>query len=81
MKDCSRFWECGPDYEACLFECAHCGVEVAGCQGQEALSFDPRYNYPVGPVCDWPSNIDCTNTPGECDCLPWQVRPYEADQI
>ena len=22
--DCSRFWECGPAYETCLFECAAC---------------------------------------------------------
>ena len=22
--DCSRFWECGPNYETCLFECASC---------------------------------------------------------
>jgi len=63
-SNCSRFWECGPSYETCLFECAHCGVEIAGCQGQEALSFDPQYQYPVGPVCDWPSNINCTNTGG-----------------
>ena len=25
-----------------------------------------RYEYPLGPVCDWPSNVNCTNdTP--CD--------------
>ena len=43
------------------------------CNDQWALTFDPSYQFPVGPVCDWPSNIDCTNTPGECDCLDWQV--------
>ena len=81
--DCSRFWECGPDYESCLFECAHCGGSSNPlCNDQQALSFDPSYNYPVGPVCDWPKNIDCTNQPGECDCLPWQVRNmHENDQI
>jgi len=73
-SNCSRFWECGPDYESCLFECAHCGGSSNPlCNDQEALSFDPSFNYPVGPVCAWPSTIDCTNSPGECDCLPWQT--------
>jgi len=71
--NCSRFWECGPDYEACLFECAPCGKDNPMCNDQWALTFDPAYQFPVGPVCDWPSNIDCTNTPGDCDCLDWQT--------
>ena len=63
--DCSRFWECGPDGETCLFECAPCGVDNPMCNGQWALSFDVRYQYPLGPVCDWPSTINCTN--GGCE--------------
>ena len=35
------------------------------CNGQWALSFDVRYQYPLGPVCDWPSTINCTN--GGCE--------------
>lgn len=71
-ENCSRFWECGPNLETCLFECASCPEGVQQCQGQQALTFDPKYKYPDGPVCDWPNNVECTNTGGECDCLPWQ---------
>ena len=63
--DCSRFWECGPDGETCLFECAACGRDNPMCNGQWALSFDVRYQFPLGPVCDWPSTINCTN--GGCE--------------
>ena len=56
-SDCSRFWECGPAYETCLFECASCpclqfpgGVDDPECnyqcegeQGfQWALTFDEK---------------------------------------
>jgi len=64
-SNCSRFWECGPPdqqgrYETCLFECAPCGgPSNQQCNGQWALTFDPSFQYPVGPVCDWPSNIEC----------------------
>jgi len=64
-SNCSRFWECGPNYETCLFECANCQHsenENPQCAGQWALTFDVRYQFPVGPVCDWPSAIDCTLT-------------------
>ena len=65
FSDCSRFWVCEPDLSACLFECAKASAT-------EALYFDVRYQYPVGPVCDWPSEIDCY-MPDEClvdeDCL------------
>ena len=40
-------WECGP--------CD--GSEM--CNGQWALSFDPQYQYPIAPVCDWPVSVDC----------------------
>ena len=63
--DCSRFWECGPAGETCLFECAPCGRDNPMCNGQWALSFDVRFQYPVGPTCDWPSTINCTN--GGCE--------------
>jgi len=64
-SNCSRFWECGPPdnqgrYETCLFECAPCGgPSNPMCKDQWALTFDPNYQYPLGPVCDWPSNIEC----------------------
>ena len=63
LADCSRFWECGPAGETCLFECAACQTEMNSnplCDGQWALTFDVRFQYPVGPVCDWPSTINCT---------------------
>ena len=68
--DCSRFWECGPQGETCLFECAHCGGSSnQQCQDQWALSFDTSYEYPDGPVCDWPGNIDCTiGCPDNSEC-------------
>merc|ERR1712126_386873 len=74
-SNCSRFWECGPGGETCLFECASCGgPSNPMCHGQWALTFDPSYQYPNGPVCDWPSNIDCgvdcdhINKPDEFEC-------------
>merc|ERR1712126_584807 len=74
-SNCSRFWECGPGGETCLFECAACGgPSNPMCHGQWALTFDPSYQYPNGPVCDWPSNIDCgvecdhINKPDEFEC-------------
>ena len=78
VLDCSRFWECGPAGETCLFECAACQTEMNSnplCNGQWALTFDMRFQYPVGPVCDWPSAIDCT--PGhKCSCLPHDGSDY-----
>jgi len=73
--NCSRFWECGPTYETCLFECAHCNNEAMDnplCKGQQALTFDPAIQWPIGPVCNWPTTIDCDNGNVPCDCLPWQ---------
>jgi len=64
--NCSRFWVCEPSLRPCLFECAPM-------PGGGALYFDVRYQYPVGPVCDWPSAINCTNKPAECgQCEVWQ---------
>ena len=42
-------------------ECAPCGGPSGPemCNGQWALSFDVRYEYPIGPVCDWPVIVDC----------------------
>jgi len=73
--NCSRFWECGPTFEVCLFECAHCNNEQMNnplCKGQQALSFDPTIQWPIGPVCNWPTTIDCDNGEVPCDCQPWQ---------
>jgi len=55
--NCSRFWECGPQ-GACLFSCAPCGFE---CGNYDGLVFDCRYQYPEGPVCDFPDKVNCTN--------------------
>jgi len=55
--NCSRFWECSPQ-GACLTSCAPCGAQ---CGNYDGLVFDCRYKYPMGPVCDYPANVDCTN--------------------
>merc|ERR1719323_1895294 len=61
--DCSKFWECSPS-GPCLFRCAECDSFFACPDGY--LHFDCRYQYPNGPVCDWPGNGNCSNdTP--CD--------------
>jgi len=73
--NCSRFWECGPSYETCLFECARCNTvdfDNPLCKDQWALTFDPEIQYPYGPVCKWPADIDCDNGQAPCDCEPWQ---------
>lgn len=54
--DCSKFWECGPS-GPCLFQCGECEF----CGPNNRLSFDCRYQYPYGPTCDWPNNVNCTN--------------------
>jgi len=54
--NCSRFWECSPE-GPCLNECAPC----ATCSPYDGLVFDCRYEFPEGPVCDWPDNVNCTN--------------------
>ena len=44
-------------------ECANCQHEENGnaqCEGRWALVFDVGYQYPEGPVCDWPGNVDCS---------------------
>jgi len=76
-SDCSKFWECGPELETCLFQCPLCGdsplcINPYG-QKQKYLSYNYTIPYPDGPVCDWPANIDCSNKPANCDCLPWQT--------
>jgi len=72
--DCSKFWECGPAGETCLFHCAPCGDL---CPEWNGLSFDCRYQYPLGPVCDYPDNVNCSNhipCPA-CDtcAFDWQI--------
>eukprot|EP00092_Neocalanus_flemingeri_P009584 GFUD01010315.1.p1 GENE.GFUD01010315.1~~GFUD01010315.1.p1 ORF type:complete len:765 (-),score=130.93 GFUD01010315.1:80-2374(-) len=63
-SNCSRFWECGPHVETCLFECAPCQSSIGDnpmCNDQWALTFDVSFQYPDGPVCNWPSTIECDN--------------------
>jgi len=61
QHDCSRFWECSPQ-GACLLQCATCPgtaqCEDAGGNMQDRLWFDCRFQYPDGPVCDWPSEAE-----------------------
>ena len=61
--DCSKFWQCTPS-GACLQSCPPC--PPGACPQNNALSFDCRYQAPLGPVCDWPDSIDCSNSP-PCD--------------
>jgi len=64
--NCSRFWVCQPDLSDCLHECARADENGA-------LYFDVTYQYPEGPVCDWPANIDCDNKSPDCgECEVWQ---------
>ena len=59
FTDCSRFWECSPPGQAYLYECVRCeGSHL--CEGREALSFDVTYQYPEGPVCNYPAYVDCS---------------------
>jgi len=64
VYNCSRFWVCKPDLTDCLFECA---PMVGG-----SLYFDVSIQYPDGPVCNYPSVIDCENKPYTCQCEVWQ---------
>ena len=41
-----------------MTSCAPCGIE---CGNYDGLVFDCRYQFPVGPVCDFPDNVNCTN--------------------
>jgi len=59
--NCSRFWECGPQ-GPCLFSCAPCAIDNPQCMGQEALSFDCRFQGELGPVCDWPDVVECVGS-------------------
>jgi len=59
-NNCSRYWECGPQGYTCLLECALCGgPSNSMCDGQWSLTFDPSFQYPIGPVCVWPVDLDC----------------------
>jgi len=72
--NCSRFWECEPDGNICLFECASCAPwpNVTPECPSHALFFDRSIQYPFGPVCNWPAIIDCTNIVNNCT-LPCQL--------
>merc|ERR1712098_689656 len=50
-NNCSRYWECGFQGYTCLLECALCGgPSNTMCDGQWSLTFDPSFQYPIGPV-------------------------------
>ena len=71
-SDCSRYWECGPEGETCLMECAMCQREIGEvemCEDRWALTFDVSYQFPIGPVCDWPANVECSRCPN-LPCAP-----------
>jgi len=78
-SNCSRFWECGPEGEACLLECVSCPLGPMECPDDVcqdrngkfywSLFFDDRFNYwPEGPSCVWPADYegDCTMEPAKC---------------
>jgi len=66
IYNCSRFWVCQPDLTDCLHECAPMG-------DGGALYFDVRDQYPIGPTCNWPEQINCTMKDEDCSiCHPWQ---------
>ena len=59
------------NYDVCLFECPSCVIN-SGCP-TGALYFDESIQYPNGPVCNWPYEIDCENKPNNATCpLPCQ---------
>jgi len=58
--NCSRYWECEPENSYCLYECPLAAPNTT-------LYFNPKLN-----VCDWPANVNCTNS-DECNCKPWQT--------
>merc|ERR1719427_121739 len=51
-NNCSRFWECSPNFIVCLFECAPISED-------ESLYFDYTKPPELG-QCDWPWAVDCT---------------------
>ena len=60
-----------------MLECPSCpgGPTNSNCNGQEALTFDPSYQYPYKPMCGSP---DVTECPVQCDtslpeyqCCSW----------
>ena len=86
ISDCSRYWKCDIDEngdicDLCLLECPSCpgGPTDPNCDGQEALTFDPSYQYPQDPVCGWPVDTECpvlcdTSLP-EYQCCSWYDCP------
>merc|ERR1712183_1053402 len=48
--DCGKFWECGPDFKPCLFECPPIAENVGG----GTLHFNQEIA-----TCDWPDNVEC----------------------
>ena len=63
---------CGPNGETCLMDCANCQREIGQevwCEDRWALTFDVSYQYPNGPVCDWPANVECSRCPN-LPCAP-----------
>ena len=73
-SDCSKFWQCSPS-GACLLQCPEC--PPGQCGDTTALSFDCRYQAPLGPVCDWPDNVDCSSSGSPCqeECCSDQDCP------
>ena len=47
LPDCSRFWECGPELETCLFECAAC----CRCADDQSLCTDEN-GWQCSPQCN-----------------------------
>ena len=73
-SDCSKFWQCSPS-GACLLQCPEC--PPGQCGDSTALSFDCRFQAPLGPVCDWPDSVDCSSSGPPCqeECCSDQDCP------
>ena len=73
--DCGLYWMCSPE-GPCLMQCPSCNKNPSTCPDGR-LQFDCRYTVPVGPVCDFYSNVGChnceetcaaNNCPGDTEC-------------
>jgi len=73
--DCGLFWICSPE-GPCLMQCAPCVPNPGNCPDGK-LQFDCRYTVPVGPVCDYYTQVGChnceetcaaNNCPGDTEC-------------
>merc|ERR1711872_290584 len=78
--NCSRYWSCGPTYQTCLYECERCWDNPMWCNGQWAKTFNPRFQGIYGPVCEWPTHMEC-QMPVIGLSLIWDMNNNNKDQF